>query len=1471
MQPEHDPTTRLLNLLRFKGRGMTITEIARATQMNRNSVAKYLQTLLATGQVAVENVGNAKMYSLSRRIPLSAILSYSSDLIVVIDQGGTIVQVNDPFIRCMDLNREHVLGAQFHDCPIPLFCNPVLLASIERGMEGEETTVDIAYEDVAGQADYHVKCIPTTLEGGAGGLSIFLENITARKQTEHALVESEERFRRLAEDAPLPISIIDASGRYLFLNNKFVEVFGYTIEDIPSGREWFSLAFPDTGIRRAAICAWKEDLAKSEAGQPRPRTFSVTCKDDTVRDILFRPITMSDGNQFVFYEDITGSHRLEQTQSLLAAIVESSEDAIIGIDLEGMIVSWNKGAASLYGYSMDDVVGKPRSTLIPLEQHDEIGLVLERVKQGLSVDRLETRRRRKDGRIIDVSVTVSPIIDDHGVVRGASTISRNITERKRAERELWASHQKLLKIVEFLPDATFVTDTRNTVIAWNSAIEKLTGVRKEEMLGKGNREYALPFYGSRRPCLLDLLSAPDEELEQHYPVVRKEGDSLYCEVFSQHLFDGRGAYLSAKACPLYDGEGAVAGAVESIRDITALKNAEHALERSRELYKTIVEDQTELIFRFGRDNLITFANRAFVDYFGVDPASGRLETVESFVHEEDAAAVKESLSAITPATPLVQVEVRARTPCTASQGRAREEFRWHRWIVRGISTGGTLPDEYQVVGTDISLEKEKEESSRQYLRAMAFLARTSMDFVTMGVDDDIFAYVGRQIASLLPGYRYLDVGVLDPASGIGHIVYLQGETGIHGEDVLRGTPLEISGEMRERLREGKVSTLPGGLPPYAPGSVPEEIRTTMDAFRSRGELFVVGMTSSGDSIGWCTVAVEKEAIWKNVHIIETFVKQAAIALEKYQAEQRLRWNEAKYRELVEHANSIIIKLDTSGQITFFNEFAQRFFGYSEAEVLGRHAVGTIVPETESSGRDLRQVLAAICTDPDRFATFENENVTRDGRRVWTRWTNRAIRDGPGEIIGVLCIGTDITERKRMEEDLKERELRFRRMAEYSPFPILIVDPARSVRYVNDRFTEMFGYTADIMGSLDGWLAAAFPDEKYRAWASRIWREEVRASLGYLNTGPVFSIRTRAGGQRSVIIHPVTLDDGCSYVTFEDITEQQQIHDREQQYTRNLELLSRTAMDLAHLRSGRELYDYIGDQIATLVPEGLVIVLSCIKQCTRLRVQAVRGPGEMPAALAAAAGQPVQGTEVSLTEDAVHSLKLGRLHRVHSRNAEVLCSVLPGDPPSAVAAVLGNGECSVIGFVRDEDLLGGIVICLPEGTELRNEALITTCANQTAVALFRCHAEERLLRAHRELEEQLLEHGRALSNANEILNLESIERKYVMKSLKKQSALLFSLFNLLDIAVVGTDVEGRISMINERACELFQYTFADVAGTAWYDVLASGSFQKEARALHKRVCEKGSRGDILMRKVVTKQGEEKDIVLHLRELVLPPFR
>jgi PAS domain S-box-containing protein len=140
--------------------------------------------------------------------------------------------------------------------------------------------------------------------------------------------------------------------------------------------------------------------------------------------------------------------------------------------------------------------------------------------------------------------------------------------------------------------------------------------------------------------------------------------------------------------------------------------------------------------------------------------------------------------------------------------------------------------------------------------------------------------------------------------------------------------------------------------------------------------------------------------------------------ERQRAEEARRESERKYRELVEYANSIILRWTRDGRIAYLNEFGQRFFGYTAAEIVGRHVIGTIVPETESGGRNLPSLMDQVCANPAAFEQSVNENVRRNGERVWIAWTNRVVLDQQGQVAEILSIGGDITARKKAEEELE---------------------------------------------------------------------------------------------------------------------------------------------------------------------------------------------------------------------------------------------------------------------------------------------------------------------------------------------------------------------------------------------------------------------------------------------------------------------
>ena len=174
----------------------------------------------------------------------------------------------------------------------------------------------------------------------------------------------------------------------------------------------------------------------------------------------------------------------DDDRRILAAIIESSDDAIIAKSLDGIIVSWNRGAERIYGYSASEAIGRSISILIPDDQRHEFDTILERIRADQRVAHHETRRLTKDGRELDIAITVSPIKDSAGRIVGASTIARDITEQKQVEQALRGSEARWRAIVESAVDGIVVIDARGTVEAFNRAAERLFGYAAGEVVGR---------------------------------------------------------------------------------------------------------------------------------------------------------------------------------------------------------------------------------------------------------------------------------------------------------------------------------------------------------------------------------------------------------------------------------------------------------------------------------------------------------------------------------------------------------------------------------------------------------------------------------------------------------------------------------------------------------------------------------------------------------------------------------------------------------------------------------------------------------------------------------------------------------------------------------------------------------------------------------------------------------------------------
>jgi PAS domain S-box-containing protein len=201
-------------------------------------------------------------------------------------------------------------------------------------------------------------------------------------------------------------------------------------------------------------------------------------------------------------------------------------------------------------------------------------------------------------------------------------------EQKVPEEELRSVHQQLLDIIDFLPDATFVVDCDNKVIAWNKAIEAMTGVKAKEILGRGDYEYALPFYGIRKPILIDLALKPASDFDSSYYILEKDGKAIVAETYLPQFKPG-GIYLWSKARALYDSRGNLAGAIESIRDITQHKKTEIALQESLHFLQHLIDTIPGSIFYKDISGIYQVCNSAFQQFLGLS----KEEIIGKSVHD----------------------------------------------------------------------------------------------------------------------------------------------------------------------------------------------------------------------------------------------------------------------------------------------------------------------------------------------------------------------------------------------------------------------------------------------------------------------------------------------------------------------------------------------------------------------------------------------------------------------------------------------------------------------------------------------------------------------------------------------------------------------------------------------------------------------------------------------------------------------
>jgi PAS domain S-box-containing protein len=345
---DQEKVDKIKRVLKWHQRGMTISDLASEMKINRNLVAKYLDMLLIAGQVEMQVIGAAKVFFLSRRVPISALLEFSSDMVIVFDSDQRILQVNEQVPLLLETGKEALIGKTLHELDNP-FIRAMRASWTARGpQEKGESVSDVDCIIRGEERHFRAKHVPTAFEDGSDGFTFIVEDITPRKKYEEMLRISEARYRGL---------------------------------------------------------------------------------------------------------------------------VQSSGEAIIGNDPEGNIISWNPAAERLCGY-----IGKPMNLLVPAGNLEDLSGILKRVHLGESFRRYEMKMMRKSGAVLDVLITISPILGEYGAVTGASSIARDITGEKM-EQYLREHEDQYRTLVEDLNVGIYRStgDPRGRFVWGNTALLHILG------------------------------------------------------------------------------------------------------------------------------------------------------------------------------------------------------------------------------------------------------------------------------------------------------------------------------------------------------------------------------------------------------------------------------------------------------------------------------------------------------------------------------------------------------------------------------------------------------------------------------------------------------------------------------------------------------------------------------------------------------------------------------------------------------------------------------------------------------------------------------------------------------------------------------------------------------------------------------------------------------------------------------------
>jgi PAS domain S-box-containing protein len=584
----------------------------------------------------------------------------------------------------------------------------------------------------------------------------------------------------------------------------------------------------------------------------------------------------------------------------------------------------------------------------------------------------------------------------------------NIHERIRAETAVQATQKRLADIISFLPDAVLAIDNTGTVIAWNKAMEDMSGVPAVNMLGKGDHEYSLPFYGERRPLLIDLVLADDCETEKKYVNIRRDGNRIIAETYIPALFSGRGAYLWGTASPLFDAAGNRIGAIEVIRDITDRKNTETTLRESEEKYRFLIDNVRDIVWQATLDLRFTYLSPAVETLTGY-PAGELIGTsLLGILTERSAADIRERVirrmeayaHGIRDLAVVFEIELRKRDG----------SLRWLEVSSNLFFGPDQEPAGFHGISRDITERKRAEEKIRESEERY----RALLNGAGIGV-----------------GYWSTD----------GFLLYLN--------DIslkrLKGTEEDFIGKNIRDLFGEKAEIYLDRIKKAAQSPDPVEYEDYVSLPTGNGWYLSVFMRITGP----------KGKIW-GIQVLSMDITG------RKQTEDALKESQIQLRQAMDLAQLVNWEFDAlTGLFTFNDRFytlygttADREGGYQmPAKIYTREFV---YPDDQHLVSD-EVNKALLATDPDFISQAEHRIVRRNGevRTIVVRFG--IIKDENGRTIKTRGANQDITEQKKTELALAASETRFRALIQNSSDIIRILDRDGRITYESPSAGRILGY------------------------------------------------------------------------------------------------------------------------------------------------------------------------------------------------------------------------------------------------------------------------------------------------------------------------------------------------------------------------------------------------------------------------------